>query len=165
MRRFTTNNVLFYRTEKYKKSDCELTEYYVPDAVWSRIKHLVPKRKRGVHAKYNQQKDYRVVMGAILATLYSQDPWDTVMIERGVSPSLAYKTYVKFKQMGIFKKIAKVDFSDLNEFQYGIEWQWLNIPERFIRKRRDATHEDNDTCLLLQKLLEEMEVENNKNKQ
>lgn len=158
MLRFTTNNILFHRTKKYKGSDCELEEYYVPDIIWNRIKHLIPKRKRGIHAKYNQQKDYRIVMGAIFATLYSQSPWDTVMIERGVSPSLAYKTYVSFKQMGIFKKIAKIDFSDLGKFQYGIEWQWLNMQERFIRTRRDSALDDDEKDIIIQMLKMELEI-------
>ena len=95
--------------------------YQIPDALWGRMKPLLPppkpKKKRG-----RPRMDDRRAMNAIYYVLRTGIQWKALPRSLG-APSTVHDRFQEWREAGFFERLWKAGLSEY-DVKKGINWEW-----------------------------------------
>jgi len=111
----------------------------IPDELWNRIAHWIPKRRRHVKSPKGGRPPVadRVAMMGILYRLRTGCQWDAIPAEFG-SRSTCYRRFVEWTQAGVFK-MMHVEMLLYYDDKRGIDWIWSSLDSASVKAPKGGT--------------------------
>ncbi len=100
-------------------------DWRIPDALWERMKHLLPKRKRRRRYPGRKPLEWRQVMDGIFYVLRTGCQWKAAPREFGSGSSL-HRYFQNLVACGLFERLWKIALEEYDELK-GIQWEWQCI--------------------------------------
>lgn len=111
----------------------------IPDELWERVQHYLPKRSRSPLGGRPPIAERRAMDG-ILYRLKTGCQWDAIPAEFG-SRSTCYRRFVEWTDAGVFKMMY-VEMLLLYDEERGIEWAWASLDSASIKAPKGGGLQD-----------------------
>jgi len=95
--------------------------YEIPDALWDRIKPLLPSHKKKKKAGRPRMDDRRA-MSAIFYVLRTGCQWNALPKSLGAS-STVHDRFQEWRKAGVFRRMW-IDGLSIYDKKVGIDWKW-----------------------------------------
>ena len=98
----------------------------IPDALWSQVEPLLPRRKPHPLGCHNPRVPDRDAMNAILFVLRTGCQWNALNATGICSSSSAHRRFLEWTGAGVFRRAWTKALAAYDEF-VGVDWTWLSM--------------------------------------
>ena len=98
----------------------------IPDALWSQLEPLLPRRKPHPLGCHNPRVPDRDAMNAILFVLRTGCQWNALNATGICSSSSAHRRFLEWTGAGVFRRAWTKALAAYDEF-VGVDWAWLSM--------------------------------------
>lgn len=105
--------------------------FRLPRPLWRKLKKCLPKRKRNIGAGGRPRASDRALINAIWYVLWTGCQWKALHKDWfGVCPSVVHERFQRWRQMGIFAKLARRMAEYYARERGGIGWKWQSMDSK-----------------------------------
>ena len=117
---------------KREKGKPEDDGWRIPDALWERIKLLLPPPQPHPLGCHNPPADPRKTMDAIFFVLRTGTQWKSLSAYGFIPGSTAHGWFRRWIDAGVFHELWKAMLEEYDD-SIGIDWSWLSLDGSMVK--------------------------------